>query len=292
MVKILLDREEALSRYNQLLNIRLPVIAVFLFATLLLRVIFELQLPDIYFILVSFLAISTLVYDIIFRQIKDPKISHIVNGYLGYLLYDVTIMTMIIYIIGGITWIGFVFYGLYIYVGFLLFPRLYSIFFVFYCSFLYTLLVIVQYLGILPYQAIFSVEERVAQNLSYVFPTWVASMIFLWVLAYYSDSLYRFLQGKIEELQKTKRTLEEERESLEIRVRARTGELLEERESLEKKVQERTKELEKERKELSRRVVELEKFHKAAVGRELKMKEMKKEIERIQTEFKKYSQGA
>ncbi|MCH8741329.1 hypothetical protein IH779_00225 [Patescibacteria group bacterium] len=286
MVKILLDREEAVSRYHQLISIRLPVIGVFLFATLILRVIFGVQLPDIYFILVSFLAISTLVYDIIFKQIKDPKISHIVNGYFGYLLFDVTIMTMIIYTIGGITWIGFVFYALYIYVSFSFFPRTYSVFFVFYCSFIYTLLVIVQYLGIFPYQTIFSAEERVVQNFSYVFPTWVTSIIFLWVLAYYSDSLYRFLQGKIEELQKTEIILEEERASLEIRVRARTSELWEEREGLEAKIQERTKDLEKERKELARKLAELEKFHKAAVGRELKMKELKKEITSIQKELK------
>lgn len=45
-------------------------------------------------------------------------------------------------------------------------------------------------------------------------------------------------------------------------------------ESLEKKVKERTKELQE-------RVVELERFHKLTVGRELKMLELKKEIARL-----------
>jgi PAS domain S-box-containing protein len=51
-------------------------------------------------------------------------------------------------------------------------------------------------------------------------------------------------------------------------------------EGLEKKVEERTK-------ELKRRIAELEKFHKFAVGRELKMAELKKEIEKLKEEPKK-----
>jgi len=49
---------------------------------------------------------------------------------------------------------------------------------------------------------------------------------------------------------------------------------------LERKVEERTKELKK-------RVEELEKFHKFAVGRELKMQELKGEIERLKGQPKK-----
>jgi len=286
MVKILLDKEEALIRYNQLIDIRFPGIIVFLFAALILKAFFGVAFPNILFFLVSFMALSTVVYDLLFHQIKEPKISQIVNGYFGYLLLDIIILTMIIYIIGGITWIGFIFYALYIFTNFLLFPRSYLLFFVLYSSLLYTLLVAIQYLGIFPPQFIFSLEERVPQNFPYVFATWIIAVIFLWVLTYYSDIFYKMLQGKIEELQKTRRMLEEAGVSLEIRVRARTDELLEERKSLERKVQERTKDLEKERRELARRVVELEKFHRAAVGRELKMRELKKEITSLQKELK------
>ena len=52
------------------------------------------------------------------------------------------------------------------------------------------------------------------------------------------------------------------------------GELKKLQEELEGKVKERTKELQK-------RIVELEKFQKVAVGRELKMIELKKEIDRF-----------
>jgi len=51
-------------------------------------------------------------------------------------------------------------------------------------------------------------------------------------------------------------------------------------EGLEKEVEERTK-------ELKRRIAELEKFHKFAVGRELKMRELKGEIERLKGQPRK-----
>lgn len=284
MVKILIEKEEALKRYSQLIDIRFPGIIAFLFAALILKIFLEVPFPNSLFLLVSFMAISTILYDLLFRRIKKPKTSQIVNGYFGYLLFDLIILTMIIYIIGGVTWIGFIFYGLYIYTNFLLFPRSYLLFFIFYSSFLYTLLVSIQYLGIFPPQFIFSLEERVAQNPFYVLSTWLVAIIFLWVLGYYGDTFYKALQGKIEELQKTRGVLEEERTSLKIRVRARTSELWEEREGLEEKVKERTQELEKERKELAKRIAELERFHRVAVGRELKMRELKKEVGKLKKE--------
>jgi hypothetical protein len=85
------------------------------------------------------------------------------------------------------------------------------------------------------------------------------------------------LEKAKEELEEAKRELEEEKAALEIKVSARTKELKDLAESLEEKVRERTKELEK-------KVLELEKFQKLAVGRELRIIELKKEIERLKRE--------
>lgn len=68
--------------------------------------------------------------------------------------------------------------------------------------------------------------------------------------------------------------LEESKIVLQVKVKARTRELEELTKSLEGKVKIRTKELEK-------RLNELEKFHKLTVGRELKMMDLKKEIEKL-----------
>jgi methyl-accepting chemotaxis protein len=89
--------------------------------------------------------------------------------------------------------------------------------------------------------------------------------------------------------------LEESKKVLEIRVKARTKELEELNKALEEKVQERTKELqekleelEKMKKELEEKIIELEKFREITVGRELKMIELKKEIEKLKKEIGKY----
>jgi len=67
---------------------------------------------------------------------------------------------------------------------------------------------------------------------------------------------------------------------LEIKVKARTKELEELAASLDEKVKEKTKELQE-------KVNELEKFYKLAVGRELKMVELKEEIKKLREELEK-----
>ena len=82
-----------------------------------------------------------------------------------------------------------------------------------------------------------------------------------------------------EDLKKSHTALEEAKNVLEIKVAARTKELKELAEKREEIIAERTK-------ELREKVEELEKFHRLAVGRELKMIELKKEIERLKKEIK------
>lgn len=67
---------------------------------------------------------------------------------------------------------------------------------------------------------------------------------------------------------------------LRIRTKARTRELKELAERLDQRVQQRTKDLQE-------KIRELEKFQKLAVGRELKMMEMKKEIKKLKEELEK-----
>lgn len=75
--------------------------------------------------------------------------------------------------------------------------------------------------------------------------------------------------------------LEASKKVLEIKVKARTRELSELAAQREKIIQERTKELQE-------KIKELEKFQKLAVGRELKMIVLKKEIEKLKKALRKY----
>ncbi len=93
----------------------------------------------------------------------------------------------------------------------------------------------------------------------------------------------------VEDLRKSRQALEEEKASLEIKVRARTKELQELNQALEQKVKERTKELEKSKEEIQKRADELEKFYQLTVGRELKMIELKQRIKKLEEELKQKS---
>ena len=81
-------------------------------------------------------------------------------------------------------------------------------------------------------------------------------------------------------IQRARDEVEKAKDGLEDTVEERTQELRELTETLELRVEERTKELEK-------KIEELELFQQLSVGRELKMIELKKEIEELQEQLKK-----
>lgn len=81
-------------------------------------------------------------------------------------------------------------------------------------------------------------------------------------------------QRTMKELQEANKKLERSKEILEEKVRERTKELETLSKEQEKIIAERTK-------EAQGKLVELEKFQKLAVGRELKMVDLKKEVNRL-----------
>jgi len=97
--------------------------------------------------------------------------------------------------------------------------------------------------------------------------------------------LANYFNEMTQQLKQTKLALEETKATLEIKVAARTRESGELAESREKIIGERTK-------ELLERLEELEKFYRLAVGRELKMIELKKEIRELEAQFKNKAYGS
>lgn len=96
--------------------------------------------------------------------------------------------------------------------------------------------------------------------------------------------------NNLKDLEKSRKAGEEEKIATAIVVERERKKLVEKRakrKELEKKVKERTAELDVANQQLSDKIVELERFNKIAVGRELKMIELKEEIKDLKAQLDK-----
>ncbi|KPJ71585.1 hypothetical protein AMJ50_01720 [Parcubacteria bacterium DG_74_3] len=118
-------------------------------------------------------------------------------------------------------------------------------------------------------------------NIGFPFPFYDLILTFLFIIffmLFFSIGIWRTRLFLTELLEK-RREAEEAKSVLEVKVQARTKELRELTQNLDQKVKARTTELQE-------RVSQLERFQKLTIGRELKMAELKKEIERLKKEQK------
>lgn len=88
----------------------------------------------------------------------------------------------------------------------------------------------------------------------------------------------------IEKVRESRELLEKEKNILEVKVKERTRELEELTKRQEEMIRERTKELQE-------KIEELENFRKIAVGREVKMIELKEEIEKLKRELQQFKKS-
>ncbi|HHE76776.1 MAG TPA: hypothetical protein ENL27_02240 [Candidatus Parcubacteria bacterium] len=162
------------------------------------------------------------------------------------------------------------------------------IFFTLFLQFLFTLLLVLQYKGLMystaPTKEIFGVEFKVGDTSSLVFiliafcSYSTATAIFAGYLAnFFKRREKKFYGQTIELFKKTKELLQTKNLLKAALVKSDKSRL----ESM------RTREeLEKVNKELRDKIEELEKFHRITVGRELKMIELKKKIKNLEEKIK------
>lgn len=274
-----------IENFNLYINRRVPTIVSYLVLMLILKEVFGIPFSPIVFLSVSFMLLSSLVLTVFFDRFLQRG-EALAPAYFLYTIFDLCVLTLVIYHLEGIFWLGFIFYSFYILLNFMTFPRTQALFLTAWIMLLYIGLVLMQYFRILPSPMLFPPQSQTYFHFPYVFTTTIAYIATFLLVAYYSEGFYQLYAGRIFELKETREILEKEKLLLEERVEARKKELDKERESLQERVEQRKKELELEETGLQEKVEELEKFKKITIGREEKLHGLEKELIQLKKELK------
>lgn len=257
-----------------LLNIKLVlmIFAIVVLAAAVIRIFIGKIVPDLIFVLfLIWILIYVFYYYYIRQKINEKNLG---SFYFIKSSVDLFLITAAIHFLGGVEWIGAVFYlAVLSWASAILSKNK-----VFVLSFMavsfYLALALLECSGLLPHNSLLDSHSGLYQNTTYILvQALVLIIIFLFVSQNYGTLANNFRESKKRLLNYQER-LEEAKSVLEIRVHSRTRELQKLANNLEEEVSRRTK-------EAQARVEELERFKRLAVGRELKMVELKKEIEKL-----------
>jgi len=276
MNNILTTTVEALENFNAFNKRAILIKIIYLLFAVLVSTKFS-SLPIIIFITILLMIIYSLILSfLVNRYFINAEL--IINTLFFLALLDIFLITVIINFLGILLYI---LYSFYIVLSFMVLPRYKAIYVTAWLVVLYSGLVFFQYSQLLKPMQLFTGQKITPQNFNFVFPT---SMIYLVTLLFLSVGcydFYRIITKRISALQKTSLALEDEKKLLEEKVQTRKTELENEKLGLKRKVEGRREELVKESKELEERIIELEGFRKVTIGREEKIKELRKRFETL-----------
>jgi len=230
----------------------------------------------------AFLFFLNVLSEFLARKVwANQNIGEVTQGYFIFQTVELMAFLILIYFLGALLFWGIGALIFYITFSFLIFTRKdYPWMIAFFATMIYFAFILLEYLGILPYMNIYHLEKNIIQKPSFLIPTLFSIAGLLITLAIYLDA---FLRGREVSFKKLKDKLKRLRER-EVELGRVKAVLEKQLKAKEKQVEELTIQLKQEksqREKESGRLKQLETFHKLAIERELKMKELKEEIKRL-----------
>lgn len=282
------ELENLITNIHKNNQIRIVIFGAFLVLSLLLEWLsisakMSIMIPPIVAGVITLLLFINLISELFAKKIWPKQtVKKVGLSYFIFQLIEVMALLLTIPFFEAVAFGGIALLLVYIifyYLGFSekIYPRILAII----CVMGYVALGFLAHFGVLEYQNIYNIGASPMLSRPF-FITNISFMVgFLICLALYADIFSTRLRNSIEALQNrtrelilTQDELKEAKITLEIKVQARTDELRKLAETLDEQVKQRTKELQE-------KLRELEKFREVAVGRELKMIDLKKEIGKL-----------
>lgn len=277
--------KDILARIRTTFRLREGILILFLLSVIFLKItnhlFYTAQANWIVFALAIWLITSLIFRFLVNRQTTASGIS---NLYLFYdILIELPLLTVIVYNTGLTEWTG-IFYLFPIVFTSIVFPRKRAFLIYTVASIYYIFVVLLPYFNIVSFKYYFLSGINLSEKQNYILNSILFITATFYLVGLTANLLTDLLTKRTTELEEIKEKLEEEKESLELRVQSRTRELEIMAKSLEEKVEERTKEIQS-------KVEELRTFNKLAIGRELKMIELKKELKEVKEELNRLKNG-
>ncbi len=213
-------------------------ILLFLPATLILRIFLKIYFyREVYLLAMGWLGYSYIAQFALKKKLISFKMIKKID-FIHYIV-DLLFMTGIFYYIGGILWIGAIFFIFTILYASILSPPREALIITLIAFTCYSSVVLLEYLGLIPYKEFFRLTPYLYKDSQYVITTTSVVGLVFFSIFITGKSFAQKLRRRSVELAKAKKELEEWSDKLEEEVRLRTLELKKVNEDLKQDVTKR-----------------------------------------------------